>query len=63
MSLIILVLELYVSGQLPGQDVVRWWSERGRDVAETWLRRGQVVVRAWQRHVPVREAFYSKKRE
>ena len=35
-------MELYVSGKLPGQDVVRWWSERGRD-----------VVRAWQRRVPV----------
>ena len=33
-------MELYVSGKLPGQDVVRWWSERGRDV----VRCGQSVA-------------------
>ena len=32
MSLISLVMELYVSGKVPGQYLVRWWSERGRDV-------------------------------
>ena len=36
LSLIILAMELYVSGKLSGQDVVRWWSERGRDVVRWW---------------------------
>ena len=32
MFLIILVMELYISGKLSGHSVVKWWSERGRDV-------------------------------
>ena len=45
-------MELYVSGKLPGQDVVGWWSERGRD-----------VVRAWQRRVPVGARHVSDNRD
>ena len=40
-------MELYVSGKLPGQDVVRWWSETwsggGQSVAETCTSRARHV--------------------
>ena len=47
MSHIILVLELYVSGQLPGQSVAETWSGGGQSVAETWSGGGQSVAETW----------------